>query len=81
MAEVLSPATEPFDCGPKREAYGLMGVGWLWILDPGKRTVETFSNVRSRMTPGPVFASGDEVLAPPPFDGLRISAAALFPAG
>lgn len=79
MAEVLSPATEPFDRGPKREAYGLMGVAWLWILDPDTRTVETFSNVRGRMTPGPVFASGDEVLAPP-FEAADLRGSA-FPRG
>ena len=53
----MSPATEPFDRGPKKDAYGLMGVGWLWLLDPDKRTVETFSNVRSKMIAGPAFAS------------------------
>src|SRR6266511_5485407 len=27
-AEVLSPSTVAFDRGPKKDAYGLMGVGW-----------------------------------------------------
>ena len=79
VAEVLSPATAAFDRGPKKDAYGLMGVGWLWILDPDDRRVETFQNVRGRMLPGPVFASDGE-LAFPPFEELRIPVAGLFPA-
>jgi Uma2 family endonuclease len=80
VAEILSPATESFDRGPKKDAYGLMGVGWLWILDPDRRTVETFSNVRSKMMAGPSFGPGTHVSAPP-FEGLRVPLDPLFPAG
>jgi Uma2 family endonuclease len=51
VAEVLSPSTESFDRGPKTEAYGHMGVGWLWLVDCERRRIETFANVRGRMTP------------------------------
>jgi len=60
VAEVLSPTTEASDRAEKAAAYGAMGVGWLWLLDADKRTIETFGNVRGRMTPGPVFAAGQE---------------------
>jgi hypothetical protein len=76
----VSPATEPFDRGPKKDAYGLMGVGWLWLLDPDKRTVETFSNVRSKMIAGPAFAASDHFSAPP-FESLRLPLDSLFPGG
>ena len=57
---MLSPTTEASDRAEKAAAYGAMGVGWLWLLDADKRTIETFSNVRGRMTPGPTFAAGQE---------------------
>src|SRR5712692_4707894 len=33
VAEILSPSTAAFDRGPKKDAYGLMGIGWLWLVD------------------------------------------------
>ncbi|MDL2717244.1 MAG: Uma2 family endonuclease [Acidobacteriota bacterium] len=80
VAEVLSPGTESFDRGPKKDAYGQMGVGWLWLLDPDKRTVETFSNVRSKMIAGPVFGASGHISAPP-FESLSILVGSLFPDG
>lgn len=80
VAEVLSPGTESFDRGPKKDAYGQMGVGWLWLLDPDRRTVETFSNVRSKMIAGPVFGASGHISAPP-FEGLRLPLDSLFPGG
>jgi len=76
-AEVLSPGTMKFDRGPKKDAYGLMGVGWLWLLDVEKRTVETFSNVRGKMTEGPILAVGRTISAPP-FDGIAPRVEELF---
>jgi len=64
-AEVLSPGTKEFDRGPKKDAYGLMGVGWLWLLDVEKHTVETFANVRGKMVAGPSLAVGRTISAPP----------------
>ncbi len=65
VAEVLSEHTREYDRGPKKDAYGLMGVGWLWFLDVEKRRIETFSNVRGRMIPGPSLESAQQVSAPP----------------
>ena len=78
VGEILSPGTEAFDRGPKKDAYGLMGVGWLWLVDPARRVVEAFANVRGRMVEGPVFEEGLAIGAAP-FEGLSISPAHLFP--
>ena len=65
VGEVLSPTTEAHDRTEKALAYGAMGVGWLWLLVPDKRAIETFTNVRGRMAPGPVFVVGQEVTGDP----------------
>jgi hypothetical protein len=39
----LSPTTEASDRAEKAAAYGAMGVGWLWLLDADKRTIESFT--------------------------------------
>jgi Uma2 family endonuclease len=65
VAEVLSPGTAATDRGIKADAYGAMGVGWLWLVDPDAGRVEPFVNVRGRMVPGPVFTRGQKVQAEP----------------
>ncbi|MBK8596566.1 MAG: Uma2 family endonuclease [Holophagales bacterium] len=77
VAEILSPGTEAYDRGPKREAWGLVGAGYLWIVDPVRRLVETFVNVRGKMIAGPVLLT-DDVLAAPPFEGLSEPVAGIF---
>ena len=62
--EVLSPSTVAFDRGPKKDAYGLMGVGWLWLLDVDREALETFSNERGRMVPAPMLEAGESLVAP-----------------
>jgi len=65
VAEVLSPATAALDRGVKADAYGVMGVGFLWLVDPDAGRVEAFANVRGRMVPGPSFGRGQQVQADP----------------
>ena len=65
VAEVLSPTTEASDRTEKALAYGAMGVGWLWLVDADKRTIETFTNVRGRMAPGAAFRLGQEMSGDP----------------
>ena len=77
VAEVLSPGTADADRGVKSEAYGAMGVGWLWLLDCDRRTVETFANVRGRMAPGPAFAA-NEAITREPFGSQPIPLDLLF---
>jgi Uma2 family endonuclease len=77
VAEVLSPTTETSDRGEKADAYGAMGVGWLWLVDADQRTIETFANVRGRMAPGPVFRTG-QAISGDPFGPTAIPVDALF---
>jgi Uma2 family endonuclease len=76
-AEVLSPGTVAFDRGPKKDAYGLMGVGWLWLLDVDRKAIETFSNERGRMVPGSNLEAGQSLVAPP-FGDLSAQVEDLF---
>jgi Uma2 family endonuclease len=77
VGEVLSPSTEAFDRGDKREAYGLMGVGWLWLVDAEKRAVETYVNVRGKMIAGPSFGK-EGALSAPPFETFALPLSELF---
>ena len=76
VVEILSPSTAKTDRTEKSSAYGMMGIGWLWLIDPERETVETFINVRGRMQPGPVFNAGQAISAEPflpsPFPAERL---------
>lgn len=65
VAEILSPSTAAADRGVKADAYGAMGVGWLWLVDPDAGRLDAFANVRGRMVAGPVFGRGEHVRADP----------------
>lgn len=78
VAEVASPATEESDRGRKREAYGLMGVPLYWIVDPGKRMVDVFTNVRGRMVAERSLGPTDALEAPP-FPAFGVLVSSLFP--
>lgn len=71
VGEILSPSTAAIDRGIKADAYGAMGVGWLWLVDLDAGRVETLSNVRGRMVPGLAFERGQTILADP-FSGVAV---------
>jgi Uma2 family endonuclease len=75
--EVLSPTTEDFDRGPKMEAYGLMGVAWVWLVDVKKRRVEIYENEAGRMVHRETRGAGEKLDAPP-FEGLEAKLGELF---
>jgi Uma2 family endonuclease len=77
VAEILSPGTAATDRNEKGDAYGSMGVGWLWLVDPDRRAVETYANVRGRMTAGPVFHAKEEIIGEP-FGSVSIPVEAIF---
>lgn len=77
LAEVLSPSTEATDRTRKVDAYGAMGVGWLWLVDPDQRTVETFANVRGRMVAGAAFRAGERIIGEP-FGSQPVPVEAIF---
>ena len=43
VVEILSPSTQQYDRGHKREVYAERGVREYWIVDPGAGTVEVLS--------------------------------------
>jgi Uma2 family endonuclease len=45
VAEVPSPSTAAADRGVKADAYGAMGVGWMWLVDPDAGRLEAFATV------------------------------------
>ena len=77
VLEVVSPGTADADRGSKRDAYGVMGVGWLWIVDPYQKTAESFFNVRGTLVPEASGGPGGRFLAPP-FETVPIDRDRLF---
>jgi Uma2 family endonuclease len=77
VAEVLSPGSEQTDRGAKLDLYGVLGVGFVWLLDPVARTVEVCANDRGRMLRETVFAPHERLDACP-FEGLDIETSTLF---
>jgi Uma2 family endonuclease len=77
VAEILSPTTEAFDRGDKLGAYGSMGVGWVWLVDPDQGCLETYFNVRGQMQKGPAFFAQDTI-AGDPFGSTPLPADRLF---
>ena len=77
VLEVVSPGTRDSDRNSKREAYGVMGVGWLWLADPYLRTVETFANVRGTLVPESSGGPAGKFLAPP-FETVPMDLGRLF---
>ncbi|WP_433933197.1 Uma2 family endonuclease [Sorangium cellulosum] len=53
ICEVLSPSTERVDREEKMPVYAREGVRHAWLVDPVKRTLETFS-----LVPGPGWERG-----------------------
>ena len=73
VAEVLSPTTEAIDRGAKLDAYGAMGVGWLWLVDPDRSRIETFADVRGRMVAGAVADAARRTVLEPFAEGVDLA--------
>jgi Uma2 family endonuclease len=65
VCEILSPSTRAHDIGPKRDAYGRIGVGHLWHADPAAQTLETFLRHAGRWAVDRTFGGGEVVRAAP----------------
>ncbi|MHC4958993.1 MAG: Uma2 family endonuclease [Planctomycetota bacterium] len=72
-AEVLSPATECWDRGPKLDAYRAAGLSEVWLVDPHTHAIEihAFPDAARRLGPGDHAAT--ELLP-----GFALDVAALF---
>ena len=75
--DVLSPSTESYDRGYKRELYSRHGVREYWLVDPDLETIEV-------LTPGNggfiryALYGGRETLTSPLLPGLAVALAAIF---
>ena len=75
--EVLSPSTEGYDRGYKRELYARHGVMEYWLVDPDLETIEV-------LTPGDggfirhALYNRRETLTSPLLPGLAVDLAAIF---
>lgn len=77
VLEVVSPGSRDSDRGPKREAYGVMGVGWLWLADPYQKTLESFVNVRGTLV-SEVSAGPGGTFVSPPFESVSLDLDRIF---
>jgi Uma2 family endonuclease len=78
VCELLSPATRRFDLTAKRRLYGARGVGHLWLIDPGARTLEAFALRDGSWVLIAALEEGAEVRVAP-FDAIGFPLAALWP--
>lgn len=80
VVEVLSPSSAAIDRGVKQELYARHRVPFFWRVDPEAEVVEVFV-----LGPGgyslELRAGGSEPLSPPPFSGLALVPATLWPSG
>ena len=78
VVEILSPTTTLIDRSTKHQLNARYGVPFFWLVDPEGRSVDTF-------VLGPqgyslaVRAFGSEPVSPPPFHGLSLTPASLWP--
>ncbi len=78
VVEILSPSTARIDRDRKLRLYARHGVPYYWIVDPEARAIEAF-----RLGPGgytlAAGTSGGEAVDLPPFAGLALPPASLWP--
>jgi Uma2 family endonuclease len=78
VCEILSPGTRKIDLTDKRDIYGTMGVGHLWLADPRARTLEAFAlREGARVLLGAVKDDAPVRLAP--FEAIEFPLSALWP--
>ena len=76
--EILSPSTAAIDRGTKLRLYARRGVPFFWIVDPEARTIDAYTLTGNRYAP-PLRAAGREPVDLPPFAGLALVPATLWP--
>jgi Uma2 family endonuclease len=72
VCEVLSPSTESKDREINMPSYARFGVAYAWLLDPAKRTLETYALRDGAWCGTGRFADDDQVRALP-FDAVTIA--------
>ena len=78
VCEILSPSTEKYDRGAKREIYAEAGVKHLWLVDPRVQCLEVFELSGGRWVLMGTHQADAKVRAVP-FDAIEIELARLWP--
>ena len=72
VCEVLAPSTESKDRHIKMPIYARFGVAHAWLVDPGKRTLETYDLVDGAWQQSGGYSGRDAVRAGP-FDAVSLA--------
>jgi Uma2 family endonuclease len=72
VVEVLSPSTAVIDRAVKRQLYARHGIPYYWIVDPDARRIEAYGLAEG------AYQAAEAGLFPP-FPGLRLDPAAIWP--
>jgi Uma2 family endonuclease len=78
VCEGLSPSTEEYDRGPKRDIYAEARVPHLWHLDPRLKMLEVFQLTAGHWLLMVTFCGADDVRAVP-FDAISFPLDLLWP--
>ena len=78
VAEVLSPSTEAYDRGPKRQIYADAGVLHLWLVDPRIKFLEAFALIAGQWVLVATLRNEEQVRFPP-FDAISFPLGLLWP--
>ena len=77
ICEVLSPTTARSDRAEKMPLYAEHGVEYLWIVDPGMKTLEVYRRERALWVVASTHGEDDQVRAVP-FDAIELDLGALW---
>jgi len=69
--EIVSPSSGTIDRVDKFQQYAAAGIAYYWILDPAKKTIESYRLTNGRYD-STKSGRGAEVVSLPPFDDLKI---------
>ena len=78
LCEILSPSTEKYDRGDKRDIYARAGVKLLWLLDPRVKCLEVFELNGGRWQLMGTH-HGDAGFRAVPFDAVELNLGDLWP--
>ena len=78
VVEILSPATEARDRGPKMKAYARYGVPEYWIVDPAAQAIEVYRLTASGFQVARICKKGDSIETPL-LPGFFLPVASIFP--
>ena len=78
LCEVLSPSTEKYDRGEKRDIYAEAGVKHLWLVDPRVQCLEVLELASGRWVLMGTY-SGSAAVRAVPFAAIEIELAGLWP--